>query len=115
LTKLKYKLQVQCFKSTISGQLWSTSFWHQYAITQGKKAPAGVAWIGGGKLAVVCEQTGNIVSVDIGAATPPPTGQNEALWDAPQVHPDMLPNMKLMIRYSCEDHAQCHVSIAVHR
>eukprot|EP00983_Pelagomonas_calceolata_P001801 60543-Pelagomonas_calceolata.AAC.1 len=57
--------------------------------------PEGVAWVGGQELVVVCEETGNIARVNVGAATPPPENQGPpAMWSAPQVsrHANVLYN-----------------------
>lgn len=51
------------------------------------RAPgAGVAWLAPGKLAVVCERTGLVVEVNVGAATPPANDASwPRLWSAPEV------------------------------
>lgn len=54
--------------------------------------PEGVAWVGGQELVVVCEETGNIARVNVGAATPPPENQGPpAMWSAPQ---DLIANLQ---------------------
>lgn len=45
----------------------------------------GVTYVGRGQLAVVCEKTGNVVLVDVGAAIPPDANDGEDMWSAPQV------------------------------